>query len=302
MSQTRKPTNDASQRREHQPAPVEAVVQKMHIQMEQKKNNFFHYYWKAIFTGMMVGPVSSTLTFPIDKVSFAYQTMHGQASPTFRQALMTAFRNPFSGYFPGILNSSLKNIFMFPAKAFFEHQLNLVNPQSSFNNKLSGFFAGILTVYITSPISVIKALRYNNLAVSQIRQLDGKALFRGVHATALRDGVQFGTFFGLLPIISAFVPNPIASGSIAGFVGALFSNPLSVIATNQKLNGSKLIPEAVALFNEGGFARFYRGFFRTTALRMGIQGAATGAVIHAAEKVYDHLTSETESEGKKVQL
>ncbi|VVC76111.1 hypothetical protein AQUSIP_14160 [Aquicella siphonis] len=264
------------------------------------EKGFFHYYMKAIFTGLMVGPVSSTLTFPVDKIAFAYQTMHGHASPSFSLALSTAFRKPFSGYFPGIVNASLKNIFMFPAKAFFEQRLQEINPDSAFNPKLAGFFAGILTVYVTSPVSVIKALRYNNQPVSQIRELDWKALFRRVHSTALRDGVQFGAFFGMLPIISSVVPNPLLAGSLAGFFGAIFSNPLSVIANNQKLNGSRLIPEAVSLCREGGLARFYRGFFKTTALRMGIQGAATGVVIEAAEKIYDHMKQHQESKGMKV--
>lgn len=256
----------------------------------KQEPGFFEYYTRAIFTGLMVGPISSTLTFPVDKVAFAYQTIPTQTPPTFYQAFRIAFASPFSGYIPGIISASCKNIFMFPAKSFFQYHLDRINPNSLFNNELSGFFAGILTVYATSPMSVIKALRYNNLPISQIQMLNWQDFFRGVHATAYRDGVQLGMFFGTLPMMMNYFSNPFFSGGIAGLMGGICSNPLSVISMNQKIKGSGLFQEAISLYAEGGVRRFYRGFFRTTALRMGIQGGATAMVIDAAEKFYHHLT------------
>jgi hypothetical protein len=256
-------------------------------QKQPQSSDFYNYYMKSIFTGLLVGPISSTLTFPIDKIAFVYQTWHGAGSPSLSTAAKQAFRHPLNGYFPGIFNSACKNLFMFPAKAFFTRQLETHNPKGSFNKEISGFLAGLLTVYVMSPISVIKALRYNNTPVSQIRQLDFKSLFRGVHATAYRDGVQFGIFFGMLPYVSNYIANPFIAGMTANLMGAVASNPISVISTNQKIHGKSMYQTALTLFQQEGIKSFYRGFFRTTALRMSVQGGATGFIISFADKLYD---------------
>ncbi|MBX3709108.1 MAG: hypothetical protein KIT56_00660 [Gammaproteobacteria bacterium] len=282
MRSTRESTNQQTESSEKSLVLSQGVSQ---------SNQFSNYYQKAIVTGLMVGPISSTLTFPIDKVAFVYQTWNQPLSPTVREAFKVAFRKPFNGYFPGVLNSACKNIFLFPAKAFFERQLEAIPIAPQTNKKLSAFFAGLFTVYVSSPISVIKALRYNNLPVSQIRQLNYLDLFRGVHATALRDGVQFGVYFSMLSFISNYMSNPALSGAIAGLLGAIASNPFSVVSTNQKILGTSMVDTTVKLYKENGVRRFYPGFFKTTAIRMGVQGAATGVGIKLAETVYNNVTN-----------
>lgn len=251
---------------------------------------FRDYYYKSIMTGLLVGPVSSTLTFPVDKVAFVYQTLSKQSTPSFMEVMRLAFRHPFSGYLPSIISASCKNVIMFPTKSFIEYEIEHINPGGTFNKNFSAFFAGIAAVYLNSPIAVIKALRLNNMPAKNIMQLNLKDFYRGTHAIAIRDGIQFGVYFELFALLNPHIKNPVIAGAVANLIASVFNNPFSVIAMNQRIKGTSMINETKSLFKEGGLGRFYRGFGYTMFARMAIQGAATGAIIHAADDIYERIT------------
>lgn len=256
---------------------------------QSRLNNqeFYDYYMKSVMTGLIVGPVSATMTFPVDKVGFVYQTLSKHSSPSFFEAFKIAFRHPFSGYIPGVVSAASKNIIMFPTKSFIEYEIERLNPYGAFNKNIAAFFAGIASVYLNSPIAVIKALRFNNTPINQIMHLNFRDFYRGTHAIAIRDGVQFGVFFPLFAILNEHMQNSVVAGAVAGLIGSFFSNPFGVIAINQRIKGTSMMTEARNLYQEAGISRFYRGFAQTTLFRMTIQGAATGAIIHVADDIYE---------------
>lgn len=259
-------------------------------QTRMSEQEFRDYYYKSIFTGFLVGPISSTLTFPVDKVAFVYQTLSKQSTPSFLEVMRLAFRHPLSGYFPSVISASCKNVIMFPTKSFIEYEIEHLNPGGTFNKNIAAFTAGIAAVYMNSPIAVIKALRLNNMPVRNILDLNLKDFYRGTHAIAIRDGIQFGVYFELFAMLNPRMQNPLIAGAVANIIASIFNNPFSVIAMNQRIKGSTMINEAKSLFKEGGIGRFYRGYGYTMFARMTIQGAATGAIIHAADDIYQRLT------------
>lgn len=259
-------------------------------QTRMSQQEFKDYYYKSIMTGLIIGPVTSTLTFPVDKVAFVYQTLSKQSTPTITEALRIAFRHPFNGYLPSLISASCKNVIMFPTKAFFDYEIEQLNPGGTFNKNFASFLAGTAAVYLNSPIAVIKALRLNNVPAKQIMNLNVKDFYRGTHAIAVRDGIQLCAYFELFSFLNPKMQNPVIAGAVSNLIASLLNNPFSVIAMNQRIKGTQLVAEAKTLYREGGLGRFYRGFGYTMFCRMAIQGAATGAVIHAADALYEKMT------------
>lgn len=270
---------------------------------ENKQNKTFLQMWmEAAFIGAVVGPLSSTATFAIDKASFVFQTSQSP-NLNFRKAVSLAMENKFTGYGFTIFNSGCKNMVLFPIKENIESYLNTHNPGSSFNAQLAGFTAGMFATGIMSPLSVLKTRRFDGMPLNKIFSLDKADYYKGLFATCLRDGIYSGTYFGLRPIMSYYALNStlmnyvsegmanIGIDMMAGVVGGFLSNPLSVIATNQKAYGTKFFEQAKKLHNEDGVKRFFRGYASTTFFRMAIQGLVTGQAIELATTMQDKYST-----------
>lgn len=148
------------------------------------------------------------------------------------QAYRGAWMHPFKGYPIALLNSCIKNIVLFPAIYVSEKALDsqLANKEQAKN--YSGFMAGLATVYITTPISVIKTrmmtdVPLNNLSVGRFMS--------GVNAIAMRDAIQYGIYFNTLDYLKEKYGDNCLVAGISGIVGYTFSNPFSVIGLNQKI-------------------------------------------------------------------
>lgn len=268
--------------------------------------------------GAIIGSISTTMTFSgIDKPlahatkavadgavfsikSFTENLMHGNFSACWNNSLyVKAYRacleHPIKGYSVALLNSCMKNVVFFPAKYASEMLVTSITSDEQAAKTYSGFLAGIATVYITTPISVVKTRMMTNVPLNT---LNPKRLMSGVNCIALRDGVQFGVYFNAIDILNAqFGYNPLVSGA-AGVIGYIFSNPLSVIGLNQKTSPVSVnaLDMGKQIFKSSGAKGFYP-LVGLSAFGMFARGMAIGQGM----KVYDLLMSrhdETQSSVK----
>lgn len=240
--------------------------------------------------GSFVGLISSTAMFPIDKITFIFQTKKGVGHLSVLDAAKMALKRPntFNGYVPGLISTIAKNGLVFGIKGEVAKHVD---------KRFAGFVAGLMGVYLTSPLAVIKALAYNNMPVSvAIKTLKLSDYLRGVHAKALCDSFQFGVYFAMLPLVSQYIDNSFVAGSVAGFSGGFFSNPPAMVAMGQKINGTSALEEMTSLYKDGGFPRFYRGYLRTTAGRMTVQGALVGTAIELFDRMSHGYGSKNSNE------
>lgn len=246
-------------------------------------NTWGRKYLKAIFVGAIVGSFSNFSTFFIDKIIINIQNGNSQ---TLREAAKNSLGkgNMFKGLGIGQAAAITKNIILFPLFQFTRQHIQI--------EFTANFVAAIIGTYIFAPISVIKTLRYGNQSLSSIQH--GSDLFRGVHATAGRDGIQYGMYFFAEPIVEKIlkewgIENATLTGAVSGAAGSTASNPLAVIATRQKLNPMSASSWNVAksLYRQAGVRGFYPLFFSTSLIRVGfIQGGAIGYAKDYAEKIH----------------
>lgn len=223
-------------------------------------------FTRNVFKGAVIGAVSTTSTFGLIDKPLAYATKAvSEGGNPFRgfgffaqqvktgnftgllnnslyaEAYRSTLQHPLKGYPIALLNSAIKNVVLLPMKYLAENVIGSLSSDGETGKSYAGFFAGLSTVYVTTPISVLKARMMTNVPLDT---LSPKRLMSGVHAIALRDGVQFGIYFKTTDLLKAqFGDNAWAAG-VAGIVGYIFSNPLSVIGLSQKT-----APESVNLPN-----------------------------------------------------
>lgn len=201
------------------------------------------------------------------------------------QAYRNAWVHPIKGYPVALLNSCMKNIVLFPALYVFENALNsqLANKENAKN--YSGFLAGLTTVYITTPISVIKARMMTNVPINN---LNGSRLMSGVNAIAMRDAIQYGVYFNTLNYLQGTYGDNVLVAGVSGIVGYIFSNPLSVIGLNQKITAesTNMVTMASKIYKSSGV----KGFFPLVGLSA-FGMFARGIAIDQGKKIYDALVS-----------
>lgn len=235
-------------------------------------------FTENVIKGAVIGSVSTTMTFGLIDKPLAYATktaatgsqsigkLAWEFSSSFfsslwnRSTYVEAYRNcwqhPVKGYPIALVNSCMKNVVLLPTKYVAEKMLNSVSTDEQVGKNYSGFFAGIATVYITTPISVLKARMMTNVPLDT---LNPRRLMSGVNAVALRDGIQFGVYFNTLDIMKAQFGDHALIAGMAGVIGYIFSNPLSVIGLNQKTaSESTSIPNMTKqIYKNSGAKGFY---------------------------------------------
>lgn len=273
------------------------------------------FNWKEfkenVLKGAVIGATSTTTTFSfIDKPlahatkavaeSFKYKAqgikqvmqhaVQGNYSQIwgnslYAQAYRAAWVHPIKGYPIALVNSCMKNIVLFPALYAFENALNsqLANKESAKN--YSGFLAGLATVYLTTPISVIKARMMTNVPLNN---LNSSRLMSGVNAIAMRDAIQYGVYFNTLSYLQQTYGDNAFMAGVSGVVGYMFSNPLSVIGLNQKVTAepANMVSMASKIYKSSGV----KGFFPLVALSA-FGMFARGVAIGEGKKIYDALVS-----------
>ncbi|ARB94006.1 hypothetical protein [Legionella longbeachae] len=213
----------------------------------------------------------------------------------YTHAYRAAWVHPFKGYPIALLNSCIKNTVLFPAIYLSEKALNSQLTDSENAKKYSGFLGGLATVYITTPISVIKTRMMTDVPLNT---LSVSRFMSGVNAIAMRDAVQYGIYFNTLDYLKGrYGDNSLVAG-VAGIVGYAFSNPLSVIGLNQKITEKPVNIGAMAgqIYKTSGVKGFYP-LIGLSAFGM----FARGIAISHGKKIYDALMSnDTCEQGNKL--
>ncbi|WED42683.1 hypothetical protein [Legionella cardiaca] len=265
--------------------------------------------------GAVIGGVSTAATFMLIDKPLGYATkavvqktqtstfgffqhmMHGNLSVWWKnspyvQAYYTTLKHPVSGFPVALLNSGAKNAVFFPMKYFTEEMLRVVWPNDEMA-RYSGFFTGVETVYLTAPISVLKARMMTNVPLDT---LTPKRLMSGVNAIALRDGIQFGIYFNTVKYLQEQYGDSFFSAGIAGILGYIFSNPFSVIGMNQKISEKpvNLLKMAKTIYKSSGPKGFYP-LLGLSAFGM----FARGVAIDQGIKLYKLLTNDQKIEVKE---
>ncbi|KTD55681.1 hypothetical protein Lsan_3233 [Legionella santicrucis] len=262
-----------------------------------------------VLKGAVIGATSTTTTFGLIDKPLAQATksvaenskFHSQSFKWFTQqaiqanytqiwnnsvyarAYRAAWIYPFKGYPIALLNSCMKNTVLFPAIYLSEKALNTQLTDMENAKKYSGFLGGLATVYITTPISVIKARMMTNVPLNT---LSASRFMSGVNAIAMRDAIQYGVYFNTLDYLKGkYSDNSLIAG-VAGIVGYTFSNPLSVIGLNQKITAKPVNMAAMAsqIYKTSGVKGFYP-LIGLSAFGM----FARGIAINHGKKIYDPL-------------
>ncbi|HAT8622947.1 hypothetical protein SDA16_03535 [Legionella pneumophila serogroup 1] len=267
--------------------------------------------------GAIVGATSTTMTFGLFDKPLAIATkassevvqhpwrgiknlfagaLNGNFSTSWNNSLyVQAYRayleHPVKGYPVALLNSCLKNVVFFPAKYGSERALYALSGNEQQAKNYSGFVAGLMTVYLTAPVSVVKARLMTNVPLNT---LSLKRLGSGVNAIAMRDSIQYGIYFNAKERLNEKIGDGVMAGGIAGIVGYVFSNPLSVIGLNQKTAVESVnIPNmAKRIYQANGVKGFY------PLVGLAAWGMfARGVAIHQGTKLYESL-QENEAYGR----
>lgn len=307
-----------------------------------KDTNIFDMqeYLKSIGRGFFNGMISTTLTFSIaDKPLYyaqrveGYGTYSSDAIAAFRKghykeawnksnyvhAYREYWKQPGKGLPIAYFNSMIKNALLFPIVVFYEKALTNAFPDTNIAQNYAGFCAGTTAVYLTSPISVIKARLYGNetfagfwkrlsfnskietqtqdLLKAEETKISYHRLMAGVNATAIRDGIYFGVYCALVDKITVLVgkENYLAASIIAGLIGTIPSNIFSIIALNQKVSD---VPKSIfttgkEIYTKRGIPGFYP-LLTLTALGMIGRSAALGISNKYYNEHYDDWTARFE--------
>ncbi|KTC81610.1 MC/SLC25 family protein [Legionella brunensis] len=291
------------------------MQEKKEIVTPQLKSFNAKEFIENVKKGAVIGSISTTATFfAIDKPlsyatkavaetfrkpsfgfsGFIQELRRGNFSICWNNSLYaTAYRSswqhPVTGYPVALLNSCTKNIVFFPTKYATESVLSMIWPNEQIAQSYSGFLAGIGTVYVTTPISVLKTRMMTNVSLDT---LSVRRLMSGVNAIAIRDGIQFGVYFNVIAHLKAqFGDNVVVAGA-AGILGYLFSNPFSVIGLNQKtsVDSLNIVEMTGKIYKSSGV----RGFYPLIALSA-FGMFARGIAINEGAKLYESLAGKTEN-------
>src|SRR5579862_4788968 len=138
-------------------------------------------FFEKVKIGAMTGSLSTTMTFattdrplahaikasadatqPVYGIKWFLQQMcKGNFAPLWQnslyvQAYRAHWQHPLKGYPVALLNSGLKNVVFFPAKYVCTYTLNNMSSNEQLANNYAAFLAGMMTIYLTSPLAVIK--------------------------------------------------------------------------------------------------------------------------------------------------
>ena len=242
--------------------------------------------WNATIKAMIVGPMVGTALHFVDKCIINTHVSNGKPV-NFKTVITT---NPLGGYGAGMAHSISKTFCLFLLKPVFEKEFAQQYPDLRIGKQLASGLAGLASSYLTNYTSVRKTWGHLNTPKESIKNIKFKdQLFKGAHATALRDGVFFMTYFSLFDWLQTKTNHAALDGAVAGLLASLVANPLAVIATLQKETKEPITPSicqtSCTLFNKAGVKGFYKNVLSTSALRMTIQGFMIGYSIELADKI-----------------
>ncbi|VEB35602.1 Mitochondrial carrier protein [Legionella sainthelensi] len=208
----------------------------------------------------------------------------------YAHAYRAAWIHPFKGYPIALFNSCMKNTVLFPAIYLSEKALHSQLADAENAKKYSGFLGGLATVYITTPVSVIKTRMMTDVPLNT---LSASRFMSGVNAIAMRDAVQYGIYFNTLDYLKGTYGDNFLVAGVAGIVGYAFSNPLSVIGLNQKITEKPVNMAAMAgkIYKTSGVKGFYP-LIGLSAFGM----FARGIAISHGKKIYEALISNDKCE------
>lgn len=231
--------------------------------------------------GIVIGTASTTMTFtfmdkPLAHATkaaadgnfvrqstgwFVRQILCGNYAATWNnslygQAYQATLQHPIKGFPVALLNSWSKNAVLFPVKYASENVYYSFSSDDKYAQLITGFSAGALTVYLTAPIAVVKARMMTNVPLNTLNM---RRLMSGASAIALRDGVQYGSFFYSLDVLKAQFGDNLLTAGVAGFVGYCFSNPFNATGLVQRTSQDSLtIPKAAKkIYQTSGIKGFY---------------------------------------------
>lgn len=262
-----------------------------------RDQNFFREYGKESFIGGFSGTLASLAMFGVDKLVYVYSTLRQTTPPTLKEVAKVAGQTKLKGFGISLIYNAFYGAIMFPVKHQVKKTMEQWNPGSAFNKPAGGFAGGFSALLITYPLSVSQAWRFEGKPVSTIMMMMMRPenFYKGINAACLSDGIFFGVYFGLGPVLSRYLTSLSASKSEANYIadtaaamlGGIACNPLSVVSMCQRTSQKNMFAETVSLYKEGGVPRFYRGLGTVGLFSIGLYGLVAGACIRYAEKVYE---------------
>lgn len=172
------------------------------------------------------------------------------------------------------------------------------------NQVAAGALTGVIQVAATNPMEIVKlrlqvqaaaggAAAAQQLTPGQIvRELGPRGLYKGSMITIARDVPYNVVFFTSYIAIKRWLtdeqghvtlPRIMASGVIAGMIGACLGTPVDVVKTRIQARGSDYTKGAPAAARRILAEEGYRAFFTGSVPRMAVQGPLYGIALLAFE-------------------
>lgn len=236
---------------------------------------------------LLISTIASTINYGIQKYMFVCQT---QTHASWASAFQATFAKFTQGYGMTLINSSAKTASTLVFRQLMQNLLDDVRPQKeaqTTNRAISAAIGGIAGTFVTYPLATIKARRFDGQDWQTIWKLTIKELYKGAVTTMIRNGLHWCSLLSMrdqmkhmfhytaehYPNSSVnYLNNSLFIGLVTGTFAAIITNPVAVIATNQKITGDNAFKTCAKLIQKHGLLR---------APVLGVSGAAAMLVVEA---------------------
>lgn len=248
--------------------------------------------------GVLSGLSSSILCYTIDKYTFEYQQKNPENIIEATKNVCKKFRKGF-GY--AVANAVCKQttVFFMQQYAFNLLDLTSLKDNKTLRNFTGNCVSGLLSTFITYPISVLKVRRFNE----DTQPLTMNLLYKGVFTTAIRDMAHWGLMLSSQDWIKAYLDhaeqhaishsyrtitcytnNSLGIGLISGVFTAAVTNWLANAANREKATGFSFKVASKQIIKESGMKGYFLNGLFCTSVRMVAQATVV-------REVYSQLSS-----------
>jgi hypothetical protein len=213
--------------------------------------------------GAAIGSTVSAGTYYLDRFAILIQ---GKSVYSLKQFCNDLKKAPMKGFFPKLAHNSLKGSLTFGLSQCVQEPLAGLEPRVRKTLSLSG--SAVVANYALSPLSVIKAMLYDQQQVFTRKDIEQVQAYRGCHMNALRDASFLGIFYGCLPDKASNLEATVLSAGTA-----LVSHPFALIGNKQKLHKNLSVSKIFTdIYKSNGIKGFWHGYTKSSLLQAVVQG------------------------------